>query len=153
MSWMSHRHCHVPGTGPRFGFLPLCLGYRPHPGGTQRLPIPTSSFRNEVTPLRAAKQGWQWSLGKVRFCLLLMICGKDLASDKDGWLCPLFTARPESCVRMGEFIPFLIQSLDPNTETSRDLPSITSTSSFSSLCILFPRGQDGSGVGHFYLIS
>lgn len=88
---------------------------------------------------------------KWDLCFLLIISVQDLASLQEP--SPLASARTESfCLIIGEFIPFLIWSLDPDSETS-DLPAMTHVSSSSTLCILFPRGQDGSGVVFFYLIS
>lgn len=52
-------------------------------------------------------------------------------------------ARTESYLTAREFMPFLIESLDPNSETSGDLSSMINMSSSSSFWNLFPREQDG----------
>lgn len=76
--------------------------------------------------------------GKVNSCLLFITLIK--LWQVSGCFCSLLTARTEYHLTIEEFILSFIESLDLNSETSRDLPPMTIVSSFSPFCILFPRG-------------
>lgn len=147
---MSHRHWYLLGRGPGWGLYYLGWQFRPPPIGTQELPIPTFSIREEVKKLNTGIGGGSFTLRDVSSCLLVIALTKFRTIS--GCFCSSLKAGSGSCLTVGEFIPLLLESLDPNSESSGGLPSMISMSSFPTFHILFPNGIGWCGVVWYLFI-